>query len=63
MTTRRLARTLWPLLVIVLLALGYRLLIMADRAAAPPDVAAWDPMPGGSDQKVYLERLPALQAG
>ncbi len=63
MTTRRLARTLWPLLVIILLALGYRLLIMADRAAAPPDVAAWDPMPGGSDQKVYLERLQALQAG
>ncbi|MCE2488782.1 MAG: hypothetical protein J4G17_02255 [Anaerolineae bacterium] len=63
MTTRRLARTLWPLLVIILLALGYRLLIMADRAAAPPDVAAWDPMPGGTDQKTYLEHLQALQAG
>lgn len=63
MTTRRLARSLWPLLLIVLLALGYRLLIMADRAAAPPEVAAWDPLPGGSDQKVYLERLQALQRG
>ncbi|MCY3947295.1 MAG: hypothetical protein OXF44_13550 [Anaerolineaceae bacterium] len=63
MTTRRLARSLWPLLVIVLLALGYRLLIMADRAAASPAVAAWDPLPGGSDQKVYLERLQALQSG
>ena len=63
MTTRRLARSLWPTLVIVLLALGYRLLIMADRAAAPPEVAAWDPLPGGSDQKVYLERLQALQRG
>ncbi len=34
-----------------------------DRAAAPPEVAAWDPLPGGSDQKVYLERLQALQRG
>ena len=63
MTVRRLARSLWPLLFIILLALGYRLLIMADRAAAPPEVAAWDPLPGGSDQKVYLERLQALQSG
>lgn len=63
MTTRPLARSLWPLLLIVLLAFGYRLLIMADRAAAPLEVAAWDPLPGGSDQKVYLERLQALQRG
>ncbi len=56
-------RQLWPLLFIIVLAFGHRLVIMADRAAAPNDLAAWEPLPAGSDQRTYYGQFLDLQGG
>lgn len=53
----------WPLLFIIILAFSYRLVIMADRAAAPNELANWDPLPKGTDQSAYFARFLALQRG
>ncbi len=53
----------WPLLFIIVLAFSYRLVIMADRAAAPNELASWDPLPTGTDQSAYFARFLALQRG
>lgn len=56
-------RHLWPLLFIIILAFGHRLVIMTDRAAAPNDLSAWDPLPEGSDQRTYYGQFLDLQEG
>ena len=56
-------RPLWPSLLILVLALGHRLAIMADRAAAPNELSAWDPLPEGSDQNSYYRQFLDLQEG
>ena len=58
--TRRDALTL---LGIVLLAFAYRMVILAERAAAPPEIGAIDPLPGGSDQRTYYHQALAFATG
>ena len=48
--TRRDALTL---LGIVLLAFAYRMVILAERAAAPPEIGAIDPLPVGDQARYY----------
>ena len=56
-------RIILPFLCIVALAFGYRLVIMADRAAAPNDESFWDPLPAGNDQSAYIQQLKDLRSG
>lgn len=56
-------RRLLPFLVIIVLAFGYRLIVMAERAAAPNDISAWNPLPEGSDQLTYITYMQDLIAG
>ena len=58
-----LARAALPFVLIVALAFGYRLQVMADRAAAPNEISEWDPLPDGADQTTYLAQLHDLQTG
>ena len=44
-------------LVVILLAFGYRLVIIADRATAPNEIARFDPLPQGTDQRTYYNQL------
>ncbi len=50
-------------LVIVLIAFGFRLIIIMDRAHAPADISAFDPLPKGSDQLTYYSHIAAYRAG
>ena len=56
-------RPLIPIFLIVALAFGFRLIIMADRAAAPNELSHWDPLPDGHDQATYIRQLHDLQSG
>ena len=56
-------RIILPFLCIVALAFGYRLVIMADRAAAPNEESFWDPLPAGNDQSAYIQQLNELRSG
>ena len=58
--TRRDALTL---LGIVLLAFAYRTVILAERAAALPEIGAIDPLPDGSDQRTYYYQALAFATG
>ncbi len=48
---------------IVALAYGHRLVIISDRSAAPNEISSWDPLPKGSDQRAYINKLHELQRG
>ena len=48
---------------IVALAYGHRLVIINDRSAAPNEISSWDPLPKGSDQRAYINKLHELQRG
>ena len=49
-------------LLIVLLAFGYRVLIIVDRAH-DPITAAFAPLPAGTDQATYYSHIAAFHAG
>lgn len=57
------AHWLLPFILIVCVAFGYRLVIMAERAAAPNEISGWDPLPEGTDQRTYYTQLHDLFAG
>ena len=48
---------------VILLAFGYRLVIIADRAAAPNEIARFDPLPQGTDQRTYYNQLLGFDDG
>jgi hypothetical protein len=56
-------RIVLPILCIVALAFGYRLVVMADRAAAPNEESFWDPLPAGNDQSAYINQLRGIKTG
>ena len=51
------------LLFIILLAFTYRMVVLAERAAAPPEIGAIDPLPVGSDQGTYYSQARAFATG
>ena len=63
MTVAQRLRPLLPFVLIAALAFGYRLIIMADRAAAPNEESRWDPLPAGHDQSAYIHQLHELKSG
>ncbi len=50
-------------LLIIALAFSYRLVIILDRATAPDNVAAFDPLPAGADQQTYIDNLRGFANG
>src|SRR5579871_1856058 len=50
-------------LAIILLAFAYRTVIIFDRAAAPADLSAWNPLTTGGDQAVYYSSIAEFKAG
>lgn len=50
-------------LLIVLLAFAYRAVIIVERAAAPDNAGAFDPLPPGSDQLTYYTNVFEHRAG
>ncbi len=50
-------------LLIVLLAFAYRAVIIVERAAAPDNAGAFDPLPSGSDQLTYYTHVFEYRAG
>lgn len=50
-------------ILIILLAFGYRMVIIVDRATAPNEIAAFDPLPQGTDQLTYYNQLLRFEAG
>ena len=57
MTVAQRLRPLLPFVLIAALAFGFRVVIMVDRAAAPNEMSAWDPLPEGSDQRTYVGKM------
>ncbi len=62
MTFRPTRRDIALALLIILLAFGYRVVIILDRAAAPT-ASQWDPTAGGGDQGVYYSAIAEYRAG
>ncbi|MGQ9889931.1 MAG: hypothetical protein ACUVSX_15810 [Aggregatilineales bacterium] len=56
-------RNIVAALLIVLLAFGYRAVIIVERAAAPDHSGAFDPLPPGSDQLTYYSNVFGYRAG
>lgn len=50
-------------LLIMLLAFAYRAVIIVERAAAPDNAGAFDPLPPGSDQLTYYTNVFEYRAG
>lgn len=51
------------LLGIIILAFAYRMVVLAERAAAPPEIGAIDPLPVGSDQNRYFHHARSFATG
>ena len=51
------------LFVVIVVAFCFRLTIMAERAAAPNEISAWDPLLDGTDQLTYITQLRGLFHG
>ena len=51
------------LLFVILLAFTYRMVILAERAAAPPEISAVDPLPEGGDQRTYYQQALGFATG
>lgn len=56
-------RDWWVALLIMLLAFSYRVVIIYDRAVAPNEVSAFDPLPSGSDQLTYYNSIRQFREG
>ena len=50
-------------LAIIALAFAFRMVIIIDRAQAPNDIAAFDPLPQGHDQFKYYQHIQDFRAG
>ncbi|HML23700.1 MAG TPA: hypothetical protein PKD09_18735, partial [Aggregatilinea sp.] len=50
-------------LLVVLLAFALRTVIIFDRANAPNDISAFNPLPVGSDQRTYYNAIALYRAG
>lgn len=51
------------ILLVIALAFTYRAIIICDRAAAPDNTGAFDPLPAGSDQLTYYKSIADYHAG
>lgn len=51
------------ILLVIALAFTYRAIIIWDRAAAPDNAGAFDPLPAGSDQLTYYKSIAGYHAG
>lgn len=51
------------LLLVILLAFSYRMIVLAERAAAPPEISAIDPLPVGGDQRTYYQQALGFATG
>ncbi|MCY4540705.1 MAG: hypothetical protein OXE52_20985 [Chloroflexi bacterium] len=63
MRYKRILITALPFLLVTLIAFGYRLIIMEERASAPNQISAWDPLPIGTDQNTYIAQMHELFRG
>ena len=56
-------RDLWVVLLIILLAFSYRAVIIWDRAVAPDNAGAFNPLPEGADQNTYYDSIFGFREG